>query len=117
MLINLIPDFLSVVNSTDRIAAYLRYFDAYRPLLSAYWHNYVLDPDSPHFAEVVRAAALADRTDLTGMLERTDVVGLARGAESACAELLEIDVPIDVVLMVGVGAANAGELVVRGKGV
>jgi len=117
MLINLIPDFLSVVNSTDRIAAYLRYFDAYRPLLSAYWHNYVLDPDSPHFAEVVRATALADRTDLTGMLERTDVVGLARGAESACAELLEIDVPIDVVLMVGVGAANAGELVVRGKGI
>src|SRR5579883_1553002 len=47
MLINLIPDFLSVLNSTDRIAAYLRYFDAHRPLLTAYWHNYVLDPDGP----------------------------------------------------------------------
>jgi hypothetical protein len=117
MLINLIPDFLSVANSTDRIASYLRYFDAYRPLLSAYWHNYVLDPESPHFGDVVRATALADRSDLTGMLERTDVVALARAAESACAELLEVDVPIDVVLMVGVGAANAGELVVRGKGI
>jgi hypothetical protein len=51
------------------------------------------------------------------MLERMDVVTLARNAEDQCRNLLEIDSDIDVVLMVGVGAANAGELVVGGKGV
>ena len=70
MLINLLPDFLSVLNSTDRIAAYYRYFDTHRHLLGAYWQNYVLDPDGPHFQEVVRSAALADRSDLTATLER-----------------------------------------------
>jgi hypothetical protein len=117
MLINLIPDFLSVLNSTDRIAAYLRYFDTHRPLLEAYWHNYVLDPDGPHFQDVVRATALADRRDLRATLERSDIAALARATETQCAELLAIDTAIDVVLMVGVGAANAGELVVRGKGI
>lgn len=117
MLINLIPDFLSVLNSTDRIAAYLRYFDTHRPLLEAYWHNYVLDPDGPHFQDVVRATALADRRDLRATLERSDIAALARATETQCAELLAIDTGIDVVLMVGVGAANAGELVVRGKGI
>lgn len=117
MLINLLPDFLSVLNSSDRIAAYLRYFDTHRPLLEAYWHNYVLDPDGPHFQEVVRATALADRADLAAVLARTDVAALARTTERGCAELLASDVGVDIVLMVGVGAANAGELVVRGKGV
>ena len=117
MLINLLPDFLSVLNSTDRIAAYLRYFDTQRPLLDAYWHNYVLDPEGPHFLDVVRATALADRADLLSTLERTDVVALARATEAQCVELLEADVSIDVVLMVGVGAANAGELVVGGRGI
>ena len=117
MLINLVPDFFAVLNSTDRIAAYQRYFDAHRTLLDGYWHNYVVDPDGPHFLEVVRTAALADRSDLRAMLERTNVVSLARSAEQQCAVLLDIDVDIDVVLMVGVGAANAGELVVGGKGI
>ena len=88
MLINLLPDFFAVLNSTDRTAAYLRYFDAHRPLLEAYWHNYVLDPDGPHFPDVVRSAAMADRTDLRTMLERTDVVALARQTEQQCAQLL-----------------------------
>jgi hypothetical protein len=117
MLINLLPDFFAVLSSPDRLSAYQRYFTAHRRLLEAYWHNYVVDPDGPHFLEVVRSAALADRTDLRTMLERTDVVSLARGAEEQCAALLEADVDIDVVLMVGVGAANAGELVVDGRGV
>jgi hypothetical protein len=117
MLINLIPDFLSVLNSTDRIAAYYRYFDTHRSLLGAYWHNYVLDPDGPHFQEVVRSAALADRSDLIATLERCDVAALARRAEAQCAELLAFDTDIDIVLMVGVGAANAGELVVAGRGI
>jgi hypothetical protein len=117
MLVNLLPDFLAVLNSSDRVAAYHRYYDPHRHRLAAYWHNYVLDPETPHFSEVARMAALADRTDLLSMLERTDVVALARGAEAQCSALLESDVDIDVVLMVGVGAANAGELVVAGRGI
>ena len=116
MLINLLPDFFAVLNSSDRVAAYSRYFDAHRPLLEAYWQNYVLDPAGPHFTDVVRATAMADRTDLRTMLERTDVVSLARNAEEQCQLLLDNDTSIDVVLMVGVGAANAGELVVNGRG-
>jgi predicted Zn-dependent protease DUF2268 len=117
MLINLLPDFFAVLSSPDRLSAYQRYFTAHRRLLEAYWQNYVVDPDGPHFLEVVRSAALADRTDLRTMLERTDVVSLARAAEEQCAAALDADVDIDVVLMVGVGAANAGELVVDGRGV
>lgn len=117
MLINLLPDFFAVHNSSDRVAAYHRYFDSHRPLLEAYWHNYVLDPAGPHFQEVVRSTALAGRVDLRTMLERIDVVTLARNTEEQCRTLLEADVDMDVVLMVGVGAANAGELVVNGKGI
>ena len=117
MLINLLPDFFAVLNSSDRLQAYLRYYEAHRPLLENYWHNYVVDPDGPHFAEVVRSAALADRSDLIALLERTDVAALARVTAEACTGVLESDVEVDSVLMVGVGAANAGELVVRGRGV
>ena len=117
MLINLVPDFFAVLNSTDRLQAYLRYYEAHRPLLESYWHNYVVDPDGPHFAEVVRSAALDDRSDLIAMLERIDVAALARVTAEACAGVLESDVEVDSVLMVGVGAANAGELVVRGRGI
>lgn len=117
MLINLLPDFLAVLESTDRISAYQRYFAAHRSLLGAYWQNYVIDPEGPHFLDVVRPTVLADRSDLRAMLAHTDVVALARETEQRCVELLEADVDIDVVLMVGVGAANAGELVVDGRGV
>ena len=117
MLINLLPDFLAVLESTDRISAYQRYFAAHRSLLGAYWQNYVIDPDGPHFMDVVRPTVLADRSDLRAMLAHTDVVALARETEQRCVELLESDVDIDVVLMVGVGAANAGELVIDGRGV
>jgi hypothetical protein len=117
MLINLLPDFLAVLESTDRVAAYHRYFDAHRRLLEGYWHNYVIDPDGPHFTDVVRATVAASRPDLRAMLERIDVLALARDTETRCAALLESDVAIDVVLMVGVGAANAGELVVDGRGI
>lgn len=116
MLINLLPDFLAVLNSTDRVAAYQQYYESHRSRLSAYWHNYVFDPDSEHFLDVVKMAVYADRSDLRAMLERTDVVSLARETEVRCAELLGTDVDIDVILMVGVGGANAGELVVAGRG-
>ena len=117
MLINLLPDFFSVLDSTDRAAAYDRYYAAHQRLLEAYWINYVVDPDGPHFRDVVNATVYAERRDLRAMLERTDVVALARDAEERCATLLDADVDIDVVLMVGVGAANAGELVIGGRGV
>src|SRR5215213_1549462 len=117
MLINLLPDFFAVLDSTDRVAAYQRYFEAHRRILEPYWHNYVVDPDGPHFADVVRATALADRSDLRDMLDRTDVVALARATEERCAKLLAQDVDVDIVLMVGVCAANAGELVIDGRAV
>ncbi|HEU4995784.1 MAG TPA: DUF2268 domain-containing putative Zn-dependent protease [Gemmatimonadaceae bacterium] len=117
MLINLLPDFFTVLDSTDRIAAYRSYFESHRRLLEAYWHNYVIDPDSPHFADVVRSTVLADRSDLRAMLERTDVVSLVRDTEAKCRELLQSDADHDIVLMVGVGAANAGELVIDTRGV
>ena len=117
MLINLLPDFFAVLNSTDRITAYQRYFEAHHRILEPYWQNYVVDPEGPHFADVVRATALADRTDLREMLERTDVVALARATEHHCAKLLQQDADVDIILMVGVGAANAGELVVDGRAI
>lgn len=116
VLINLLPDFFAVLESTDPLAAYERYFHEHRRLLSAYWHNYVLDPEGPHFQEVVRGALRADRGDLRTMLARTDVAALARATTERTTALLEADVDVDVVLMVGVGAANAGELVVDGRG-
>lgn len=116
MLINLIPDFFAVLNSADRVAAYQHYYETHRARLAAYWNNYVFDPDSEHFVDVVRMTAYADRSDLRAMLERTDVVALARKTEARCADLLGSDVDFDVVLMVGVGGANAGELVVAGRG-
>ena len=117
MLINLVPDFLAVLDADDRVAAYLAYFERHRSLLTAYWDNYVLEPSGPHFEEVVQATVNANRDDLLTLLSRTDVVALARQAEEKVRTLLDVDVSYDVVLMVGVGAANAGELVVDGRGV
>ena len=117
MLINLVPECLAALQSAEPVAAYHRYFDAHRALLGAYWHNYVIEPSGPHFLEIVRDAVRADRSDLHTLLERTDVAALAARTEAACIEAFEIDSRIDVVLMVGVGAANAGELVVDGRGV
>jgi hypothetical protein len=117
MLINLLPDFFAVLDSADRAAAYRRYYDTHRRVLESYWQNYVLDPEGPHFADVVQATVDADRSDLRSMLERTDLVGLVRATQERCDALLDVDVEIDVVVMVGVGAANAGELVIDGRGV
>ena len=117
MLINLGPDFLAVLEADDRVAAYLAYFERHKALLTAYWDNYVLEPSGPHFDEVVLSTITANRDDLFMLLARTDVVALARRAEEKVRTLLDIDVSYDVVLMVGVGAANAGELVVNGRGV
>ncbi len=116
MLINLVPDFFAVIDSVDPVAAYDAYFRAHERVLRAYWDNYVVDPDGAHYAEVVRSTVAARRADLREMLARTDVVAIARYAEERCRELLAIDADFDIVLMIGVGAANAGELAVDGRG-
>lgn len=117
MLINLVPDFLAVLEADDRVSAYLAYFERHKALLTAYWDNYVLEPSGPHFDEVVRSTVQASRDDLRTLLARTDVMALARQAEEKVRVLLDVDVSYDIVIMVGVGAANAGELVVNGRGV
>jgi len=117
MLVNLIPEFLSTLSAADRSAAYHEYLDRHRPILGAYWQNYVLDPESPHAEPIIANALRADRSDLKRVLEDVDVVAIAEDALRRATEILEADCPVDLYLMVGVGAANAGELVVGGRGV
>ena len=117
MLINLLPEFLDILASSNREAAYHRYLDAHQPVLSAYWSNYVLDLDSPHAAEVIATTLRADRTDLKAMLQTVKVSQQVEEMVARATDTLGIDRPTDVYLMVGVGAANAGELVINGRGV
>ena len=117
MLINLLPDFLAVVDAANPEAAYQQYRDAHRPVLDAYWHNYVLDPDSSHADAIVANALKAPRDDLRALVESADLTELAEEAIGRAEELLQIDRPTDCYLMVGVGGANAGELVVGGRGI
>ena len=117
MLLNLVPEFLSVLRSDQPQSAYRKYLEQYGGILSAYWRNYVIDPDSPHAEKVIETALAADRQDLHAMLSEVDLVRLAEDATARATDLLQADRPIDVVLMVGVGGANAGELVVDGKGI
>ncbi|HXE82513.1 MAG TPA: hypothetical protein VN513_04165 [Gemmatimonadales bacterium] len=117
MLVNLIPEFLATLTASDPSAAYHEYLDRHRPILSAYWQNYVIDPQSPHAEPIIVTALRADRSDLTRLLEDVDVIAIAEDALRRSAELLEADCPVDLYVMVGVGAANAGELVVGGRGI
>jgi hypothetical protein len=117
MVINLVPPFLDALDARDPLDAYRRYLDEHRLMLSAYWRNYVLDLESPHAEEVIRRALAADRRDLRQLLTDTDVVALAEDTVRTCEQVLELDRPLDLYLMVGVGGANAGELVVGGRGV
>ncbi|MCI0407124.1 MAG: DUF2268 domain-containing protein [Acidobacteria bacterium] len=117
MLINLLPEFLEVLQATDVEAAFQQYLDAHRPILAAYWHNYVLDLESPPAASVIADALKADRSDLLNLLETSDVVQSAEDALARAEDVLEVDRPADCYLMVGMGGANAGELVIGGRGV
>lgn len=117
MLVNLVPEFLATLTASDPSAAYHEYLDRHRPILSAYWQNYVIDPQSPHAEPIIETALRADRSDLKRLLEDVDVIALAEEALRRSAELLEADCPVDLYVMVGVGAANAGELVVGGRGI
>src|ERR1041384_7063907 len=117
MLVNLVPEFLAVLAAPDPTAAYHEYLERHKPVLHGYWHNYVLDPTSPHAEQVIAAALRADRSDLYGLLEDVDVAAIADEALGRSLEQFEADCPVDLYLMVGVGAANAGELVVGGRGI
>src|SRR5213593_1661659 len=117
MLVNLVPEFLATLAAPDPSAAYHEYLDRHRPVLSAYWQNYVIDPESPHVESIIATALRADRADLKRLLEGVDVVAVAEDALRRATELLEADCPVDLYLTVGVGAANAGELVVGGRGI
>jgi hypothetical protein len=117
MLINLIPEFLAALEAADPLEAYRRYLEAHSLVLHAYWHNYILDPESSQADDVIRRALAADRRDLRSLLDQLDVEELARETTARCNELYEIEQPFDVYLMVGVGGANAGELVVAGRGI
>lgn len=116
MLVDLVPEFLACVSAPDPVAAYGAYLERHAPVLSSYWHNYVLDLDSPHAAQVMRDALRADRTDLRRLLDDVDVSRIAEDALARARATLAADCPVDLYLMVGVGAANAGELVVAGRG-
>lgn len=117
MLIDLVPEFLAALDAPDPLAAYHQYLDDHRPVLAAYWRNYVLDLDGPHAEEVIARALAAERHDLERLLDEVDVRTMADDALRACEVRFEVNRPTDVYLMVGVGAANAGELVVGGRGI
>ena len=117
MLVNLVPEFLACLAAPDPVAAYHAYLERHAAVLSNYWHNYVLDLESPHSERVIVETLRAERDDLLRLLEDVDVVRIADDAQARARDQLEADCPVDLYLMVGVGAANAGELVVDGRGV
>ena len=116
MIINLVPEFLAVHASSGRESAYRAYLERHRPVLEAYWHNYVLDLDSPHTADVVARALAADRDDVRRLLASVNLEQMAADVLDRAAGVLELEQEVDVYLTVGVGAANAAELVVGGRG-
>jgi len=77
----------------------------------------VLALDSPHAADIIRGTLRAERADLRRLLDDVDVVAIAEEALRRSRATLAVDCPVDLYLMVGVGAANAGELVVGGRGI
>src|SRR5207247_909086 len=105
MLVNLVPEFLAVVAAPDPAAAYHDYLERHKPVLQSYWHNYVLDPASPHAERVIAAALTADRVDLTRLLEDVEVGAIAYDALQRTLEHADADCPVDLSLMVGVCAA------------
>ena len=117
MLVNLVPEFLAATRAPDPVNAYRQYLETHRPILSSYWHNYILDLDSPHVDEVVRRVVQADYRDLRDLMEREKIDGVTEDMMARCEDTYGIDWPYDVYLMVGVGGANAGELVVDGRGI
>ena len=61
MLIDLTPEFLAATQAPDPLDAYRRYLDAHRPVLNAYWLNYILDPESPQAEDIMVRTLQAKR--------------------------------------------------------
>lgn len=116
MLINLVPAFLDARRAPDPEAAYRQLVAAHAPALTAYWHNYVMDLESPQAGEQIARAMAADRADLVDLLARVDIEAVATDALARAADALQLDAWVDCYLLVGMGAANAGELVLGGRG-
>lgn len=117
MIINLVPEFLATQGAPDRVAAYRDYLERHRQVLASYWHNYVLDLDSPPAEQVIEATLAGDRRDLVRMLAGVDIERVAAEALNSASAVLEVEQELDLYLTVGVGGANAGELVINGRGV
>jgi len=117
MLIDLTAEFFAAAAAPDPLEAYRRYYENNKPLLSAYWHNYILDPDSPQAEEIMRRSVLAERRDLHQLLDQVDVPSIAAETFERCQQTFGIERQTDICLMVGVGGANAGELVIGGRGI
>ncbi len=117
MLIDLVPSFLEATSAPNPLDGYRRYFEEHHHVLSSYWHNYILDPDGSPAEEVMRRTMKARRNDLYALLESVDVKKIAADTLARCEDLFRVDQPVDLYLMVGVGGANAGELVVAGRGI
>lgn len=116
MLIDLVPEFLDVLAARDPEDAYQQYHQRHQPILDAYWRNYVVEPGSDPAAAIVRSALGASRDDLRELLARVDVRAQVERAIELATAMLGIERPTDVYLTVGMGGANAGELVVNGRG-
>src|SRR5256885_16482619 len=99
MLVNLVPEFLAVLAAPDPAAAYHEYLDRHGPVLGSYWHNYVLDPSSPHAEQVIAAALRADRADLKRLLAGVDGGSLAEVAQQRALDRFEEDCPVGLYLM------------------
>ena len=115
VIINLVPEFQAVVASADPEDAYRVYLERHRPVLASYWHNYVIDLGTPGTDDVIRTTLRADRRDAE-RLNGLDLERIAAEALDLAAAALELDQELDCYIMVGVGAANAGELVIGGRG-
>src|SRR5881409_2634656 len=93
MLVNLVPEFLAILAAPDPTAAYHEYLDRHKPVLQSYWHNYVLDPTSPHAEQVMAASLRAERADLERLLEDVDVATIAEDALLRSLERLRRTAP------------------------
>src|SRR5437867_13210485 len=98
MLVNLVPEFLAVVAAPDPAAAYHEYLERHKPVLHSYWHNYVLDPASPHAQRVIAAALTADRGDLTRLPRDVEAAAIAYDAPQRTLEQADADSPADLYL-------------------
>ncbi len=115
MLLDLTQEFFDAVDGADPKSAYRDYLTRHKAVLGSYWHNYVIDLDSPQAHEIIERALQAPRDDLREMVKQCDVVRLAEEALDRASELMGFERPVDLYLMVGVGGANAGELVLAGR--